>query len=325
MPNYEAAARRAARKYGVNPDIFVAQLIQESGLRENVGSPAGARDIAQFMPATARQYGVTLGDNRVSDDLDGAARYMRDNLRRVGGDYAKALSIYNSGRPDGYLSIPETKHYVATILNGRSPRSSPPSRSTSPASTASEPVTTTIDRSADRQQALLGYLQQRHDPNALLALGTQLKGLQDITTTTPGSPSSPDSGLQAGGGGGQLDAILKEANEIDRAQLPYKWGGGHSASNKRGSKLVPLDCSGAVSRALGVNARVSGEFAKWGAPGKGKQVTIYANSTHVLMRIGNRFWGTSGSNPGGGAGWIPASAISADYLKRFTARHPPGL
>jgi hypothetical protein len=189
----------------------------------------------------------------------------------------------------------------------------------------SAPVTTTIDRSGDRQQALLSYLDQRHNPDALLALGTQLKSLQDITTTTPGSPSTSDSGMAPSGGGGQLDAIINEANQIDKAHLPYQWGGGHNAQNKRGAKLVPLDCSGAVSRALGVNARVSGQFAKWGAPGPGSKVTIYANSTHVLMKIGNRFWGTSSTNPGGGAGWIPASAISKDYLKRFTARHPPGL
>jgi soluble lytic murein transglycosylase-like protein len=107
MPDYRAAARRAAIKYGLNPAIFERQIQQESGFREGVGSSAGARDIAQFMPATAKAYGVTLGDNRVTDDLDGAARYMRDNLKKYG-SYARALSAYNSGTP-GRLQRPQLR------------------------------------------------------------------------------------------------------------------------------------------------------------------------------------------------------------------------
>lgn len=115
MPDYKKAARRAAAKYGVDQGIFLAMIQQESGFNPNVTSPAGARGIAQFIPSTAKSYGVNLGDGRVTDDLEGAARYLRDNLKRTGGNYTKALSIYNSGRPDGYLSIPETKNYVRNI------------------------------------------------------------------------------------------------------------------------------------------------------------------------------------------------------------------
>lgn len=115
MPDYKKAARRAAAKYGVDQGIFLAMIQQESGFNPNVTSPAGAQGIAQFIPSTAKSYGVNLGDGRVTDDLEGAARYLRDNLKRTGGNYTKALSIYNSGRPDGYLSIPETKNYVRNI------------------------------------------------------------------------------------------------------------------------------------------------------------------------------------------------------------------
>ena len=129
-----------------------------------------------------------------------------------------------------------------------------------------------------------------------------------------------------GGGGGRATGravdLLKRANLIDAAQQPYKWGGGHGA---KPTMEGPWDCSGAVSAVLGVDPRVSGQFARWGAPGRGKQVTIYANDEHVLMEINGRFFGTSKTNPGGGAGWIPRSAISKQYLARFTARHPQGL
>lgn len=111
-------ARRKAKKYGVDPDIFVRQINQESGFRD-VQSPAGAKGYAQFIDSTARAYGVDVHDPASS--FDGAARYMRDNLKKYG-SYRRALSAYNSGRPDGYKTIAETKNYVRTILGGKNPK-----------------------------------------------------------------------------------------------------------------------------------------------------------------------------------------------------------
>ena len=100
-----------------------------------------------------------------------------------------------------------------------------------------------------------------------------------------------------------IAAMVAAANRIDRAHYSYRWGGGH---NPRFSG--PYDCSGAVSAVLhaaGLINRpmVSGEFMRWGRPGPGA-VTIYANAGHVYMSINGRFFGTSRSNPGGGAGWF---------------------
>jgi hypothetical protein len=75
-----------------------------------------------------------------------------------------------------------------------------------------------------------------------------------------------------------------------------------------------------VSRVLGVNPRVSGQFEKWGKPGKGR-ITVYANQHHVLLEVDGHFWGTSATNPGGGPGWIPRKALPPSYLAQFTARH----
>jgi hypothetical protein len=71
--------------------------------------------------------------------------------------------------------------------------------------------------------------------------------------------------------------------------------------------------------------RTSGEFEKFGKPGKGKNVTIYANGGHVLLEVDGHLWGTSHSNPDGGPGWIKRSDIPASYLKNFVARHPAGM
>jgi hypothetical protein len=137
---------------------------------------------------------------------------------------------------------------------------------------------------------------------------------QELTAIDPGA---------AGGAGGVRSprAMLSVASRIDRMHLPYKWGGGHGA--EPAPIGTPVDCSGYVAQILGVKPRTSGGFMSYGRPGPGREVTIYANSEHVLIQIGNRFFGTSGSNPGGGAGEIPRPSPS--YLSNFTRRHPPGM
>ena len=122
---YEALARAAAQKYGVDPEIFVRQIAQESGFNPNAVSPAGARGIAQFMPATAEEFGIDPNDPEQA--LDAAARYMKMNLERYGGDYSKALAAYNTGagNVDKYgietvlsddWANGETKKYIKNIL-----------------------------------------------------------------------------------------------------------------------------------------------------------------------------------------------------------------
>lgn len=130
-------------------------------------------------------------------------------------------------------------------------------------------------------------------------------------------------------GGGRLLGAVGAANQLERAHFPYHWGGGHEGSP---APFPPphggYDCSGAVSYVLqraGVKipTMVSGQFMTAGQRGPGR-LTTFANQGHVLMRIGNRFFGTSGSNPDGGAGWIDP-APSSGYLSQFVVRHFDGL
>jgi hypothetical protein len=329
MPNYRLATERAARKYNVDPGILKALIQQESGFKEGVRSGAGAQDIAQFMPATAKAYGVTLGDGRVTDDLEGAAHYIADNLKKTGGNYHQALSIYNSGKADAYkdpnFAGGQTYNYVKTILaNAGHEKNSSGSGSAAPPRRTSSTTTTTpgVDNSAQRSAAISAFLGDRQaDP---LSFAMQIHGLQDVpgatkTTKTSASSATPSSGTDLQG------KLISRANAIDKKRMPYQWGGGH-AGKVDAYKATPLDCSGAVSSVLGIDPKVSGEFEQFGKPGEGGSATIYANSHHVLMKVRGRdgqwhFFGTSGSNPGGGAGWIPAKNISPAYLQGFTARH----
>lgn len=186
-----------------------------------------------------------------------------------------------------------------------------------------EMTTPGVDNSGLRQDLKLQYLQNKGKPNALLDLAGGLESAQDVAGTTTRVKVKGQGGDPVEQGA--VDLLKSEAEKINDAQVPYLWGGGHQTKQPRGSKVTPLDCSGAVSRVLGINPKVSGQFEGWGKAGKGRRVTIYANSEHVLMEIDGHFWGTSKSNPGGGAGWIPRKQLSKQYLSRFTARHPPGM
>jgi 3D (Asp-Asp-Asp) domain-containing protein len=114
---------------------------------------------------------------------------------------------------------------------------------------------------------------------------------------------------------GGFAGMVSKANQIDKQQFPYKWGGGHNSSFSG-----PYDCSGAVSAVLHAGGllsapRVSGDLMNYGKPGPGA-VTIFANPTHTYMRLGGKYFGTSRANPGGGAGWFPGGPRSG-----FAVRH----
>lgn len=178
------------------------------------------------------------------------------------------------------------------------------------------------DESADPTQSTLQGLQD--DTAQMLEQNAQL--IQQLRETNRPDTPTPDDETAAKGlpkdTPQKLQTMIERASKMDKMRKPYLWGGGHGASP---SMTGPWDCSGAVSAVLNVDPRVSGQFARWGKGGRGKHVTIYANGHHVLMEINGRFFGTSGSNPGGGAGWIPRTVISKSYLSQFSARHPAGL
>ena len=117
---------RFLRNLGATPQeirrwrpVLTAQIGAESNFTQGVGSPAGARDIAQFMPGTAPSYGVTLGDGRIKDDIRGQVRYMLPLLRKYGAE--DALRGYNAGPGaiDESRGYSETNAYVQRVLGSR--------------------------------------------------------------------------------------------------------------------------------------------------------------------------------------------------------------
>ncbi len=110
-----------ARQYGIDEKIALAQINQESGFNPFALSHAGAKGIAQFMPATAARFGLKDRSDPVAS-MDAWGKYMTFLLKRYKGDYSKALAGYNAGEGnvDKYGGVPpftETRNYVKTILS----------------------------------------------------------------------------------------------------------------------------------------------------------------------------------------------------------------
>jgi hypothetical protein len=116
---YRSALLRSASHWNVSPGLLAAQLMEESGFNPRAVSPAGALGIAQFMPSTARTYGLRDPFDPIAS-IDAQAHLMSDLLRRFR-SVPLALAAYNAG-PGAVAACgcvppyPETRAYVARIL-----------------------------------------------------------------------------------------------------------------------------------------------------------------------------------------------------------------
>ncbi|MEX1143065.1 MAG: transglycosylase SLT domain-containing protein [Thermoleophilaceae bacterium] len=110
---------RASQRWNVGAALLSAQIYAESNFNPFAESSAGAQGIAQFMPGTARAYGLSNPFDPAAS-IDAQAHLMRDLLRQFA-SVPLALAAYNAG-PAPVESCacvppyPETQAYVAKIL-----------------------------------------------------------------------------------------------------------------------------------------------------------------------------------------------------------------
>jgi hypothetical protein len=122
----------------------------------------------------------------------------------------------------------------------------------------------------------------------------------------------------------EVQQVIRAANRIRKK--PYIWGGGHRRWKARG-----YDCSGAVSYVLHAAGLldaplVSGLLAsRWGSPGIGQWITVYANKAHVYALIAGLRFDTSAVGEslkqGSGPRWRQTLRSPAGYR----AKYFPGL
>jgi soluble lytic murein transglycosylase len=129
---YEAIVRGHARNYDLPPALLAAVIYTESKFDASAQSNAGAVGLMQLLPATAEGIAVRTGGHRfvVSDLLDPEVNvrygswYLRNLLDRYH-DVRTALAAYHAGqgnvdawrREGGGIRFPETRHYVAKVLD----------------------------------------------------------------------------------------------------------------------------------------------------------------------------------------------------------------
>ena len=156
-----------------------------------------------------------------------------------------------------------------------------------------------------------------------------LVGVSNESTLTPprsaivesgeGSSSSSPGGSEssAGGSEGVISRVIAAGDEI--ATRPYVWGGGHGSFESTG-----YDCSGSVSYALHGGGLLSSPedstaLESYGAPGPGREITIYANSEHAWMVVDGKRFDTVALAEGGSR-WSSSMASTGGYV----VRHPVG-
>ena len=120
---YRSAIIAAEDSNGIPRNLLARLLYQESRFRPEiisgaVKSLAGAIGIAQFLPATAAEFGVNPYD--ALESIAGAGRYVAKLYRRFG-SWALALAAYNWGQGNlsrkGIAAAPvETRNYYRQIL-----------------------------------------------------------------------------------------------------------------------------------------------------------------------------------------------------------------
>ncbi|MBB5702585.1 soluble lytic murein transglycosylase-like protein [Ochrobactrum daejeonense] len=109
-----------AETHGIPRDFFARLIWKESRFDHNAVSPVGAEGIAQFMPYTAKERGLSDPFD-IEQAIPASASFLRD-LKQAFGNWGLAAAAYNAGagrvsgwmRSGGFLPL-ETEDYVLDI------------------------------------------------------------------------------------------------------------------------------------------------------------------------------------------------------------------
>lgn len=121
-----SAVDSAARKYGVDSNLILAIIKQESDFDSNSTSGVGAAGLMQIMPENFAHLGIT-DQYDVNQNIDGGTKLIKEYLDQYNGNTEMALMAYNGGpgtmqrrgvssASDLYKMPGETQNYVPKVM-----------------------------------------------------------------------------------------------------------------------------------------------------------------------------------------------------------------
>ena len=112
-------SRQAAAISGLPWEVHYGIFMQESGGNTKARGRDGEKGMAQFMPGTAKDYGLTNPDDPAAA-ANANGRYMRDLLKMFNGDMSLAIMAYNTGQGNvqkGRIPASTRNKYLPGVLN----------------------------------------------------------------------------------------------------------------------------------------------------------------------------------------------------------------
>ena len=123
-------------QYGLPAGLLKSTMMAESGGDVNAVSSAGAVGPFQFMPDTAKRFGLT-NSRDVQQSAEAAARYFQQLIQKFHGNVEQAVASYNWGEGNVMKDIQahgrnwkqflpkETSNYVPRVVGGLSNGTAP--------------------------------------------------------------------------------------------------------------------------------------------------------------------------------------------------------
>lgn len=314
MPDYRQIAAREARLAGINPRYFVNQINQESGFdpSRNLRSSAGAVGIAQIV---MRYHPDAPGPENPAGQLRWAARYMAGLIKQYG-SWQRALSAYNSGRPDTYLDPHfaggQTYNYVRSIMGAKgsvpAPSAATPSSPEAPGMGPGAPGLQGglpgPDVSAQIRQAAIGNLHN-------IATGSMqpTEAFGDLTDTIRAVKAAAQNFVtDKGPTAPQHDTPPPSGPNTPPSTGKIKFTG----TSLQGERQGFIDAVEAAARAVGVTAiRVTSGYR---SPAHNAAVGGVPRSNHMTGQAMDAYGFVSGK------GWIPLGTLLKPVAARYGLR-----